>query len=68
MYFTDKRHESGGKPKDNETIKPLEDWRHRERSKTVSAALILCLNIGVDPPDVYKTQPTAVEECWTNPI
>ena len=68
MYFTDKRHESGGKPKDNETIKSLEDWRHRERSKTVSAALILCLNIGVDPPDVYKTQPTAVEECWTNPI
>lgn len=68
MYFTDKRHESGGKPKDNERIKPLEDWRHRERSKTVSAALILCLNIGVDPPDVYKTQPTAVEECWTNPI
>ena len=68
MYFTDKRHESGGKPKDNEAIKTLEDWRHRERSKTVSAALILCLNIGVDPPDVYKTQPTAVEECWTNPI
>ena len=68
MYFTEKRHESGGKPKDSETIKPLEDWRHRERSKTVSAALILCLNIGVDPPDVYKTQPTAVEECWTNPI
>ena len=68
MYFTEKRHESGGKPKDSDTIKPLEDWRHRERSKTVSAALILCLNIGVDPPDVYKTQPTAVEECWTNPI
>ena len=68
MYFTDKRHETGGKPKDSETMKPLEDWRHRERSKTVSAALILCLNIGVDPPDVYKTQPTAVEECWTNPI
>ena len=68
MYFTEKRHESGGKPKDSETIKPLEDWRHRERSKTVSAALLLCLNIGVDPPDVYKTQPTAVEECWTNPI
>lgn len=68
MYFTDKRHESGGKPKDSEMINPLEDWRHRERSKTVSAALILCLNIGVDPPDVYKTQPTAVEECWTNPI
>ena len=68
MYYTDKRHESGGKPKDSETIRPLDDWRHRERSKTVSAALILCLNIGVDPPDVYKSQPTAVEECWTNPI
>lgn len=32
--------------------------------KTVSVALVLCLNVGVDPPDVVKTQPCAREECW----
>lgn len=33
--------------------------------KTVSVALVLCLNVGVDPPDVVKTNPCARMECWT---
>lgn len=32
--------------------------------KTVSVALVLCLNVGTDPPDVVKTQPCARLECW----
>jgi len=32
--------------------------------KTVSVALVLCLNVGVDPPDIVKTQPCAKLECW----
>jgi len=32
--------------------------------KTVSVALVLCLNVGVDPPDVLKTSPCARLECW----
>ena len=32
--------------------------------KTVSVALVLCLNVGVDPPDVVKPQPCARVECW----
>lgn len=32
--------------------------------KTVSVALVLCLNVGVDPPDVVKTSPCARQECW----
>lgn len=32
--------------------------------KTWSVALVLCLNIGVDPPDVVKTSPCARKECW----
>ena len=32
--------------------------------KTVSVALVLCLNVGVDPPDVVKTSPCARFECW----
>ena len=63
MYYTDKRHETGGKPKP-ETVGPPEDWSQRDRTKTVSAALLVCLNLGVDPPDIVKTNPTATLECW----
>jgi regulator-associated protein of mTOR len=67
MYFTEKRHDSGGLPKDPEGSWPIQDWRMRDRLKTVSAALCICLNIGVDPPDVVKTNPTAKLECWVDP-
>ncbi|GJQ81856.1 hypothetical protein Trydic_g9883 [Trypoxylus dichotomus] len=43
-------------------------WRTKERMKTVSVALVLCLNVGVDPPDVIKTQPCARLECWIDPL
>lgn len=32
--------------------------------KTVSVALVLCLNVGVDPPDLVKIEPCARLECW----
>lgn len=67
MYYTDKRHETGGKPKDEDCGQPSQEWRMRDRLKTVSAALAICLNIGVDPPDVVKTSPTAKLECWIDP-
>ena len=67
MYFTEKRHNTGGIPKDPAGSWPSQDWRMRDRLKTVSAALAICLNIGVDPPDVVKTNPTAKLECWVDP-
>ncbi|PSN70030.1 WD repeat-containing protein-like protein mip1 [Corynespora cassiicola Philippines] len=67
MYYTDKRHETGGIPKSEDSAYPLQEWRMRDRLKTVSAVLALCLNIGVDPPDVIKTNPCAKEECWIDP-
>ena len=45
----------------------MQTWRMRERMKTVSVALVICLNVGVDPPDVTKTQPCARQECWVDP-
>merc|ERR1719328_64309 len=43
-------------PRHQETIcgeeTESQGWRMRERMKTVSAALVICLNVGVDPPDV----------------
>ena len=35
--------------------------------KTVSVALVICLNVSVDPPDVTKTNPCARQECWIDP-
>ncbi|KAI4713375.1 hypothetical protein J4E89_002355 [Alternaria sp. Ai002NY15] len=67
MYYTDKKHETGGHPKNQDCAFPVQEWRMRDRLKTVSAVLALCLNIGVDPPDVIKTNPCAKEECWIDP-
>ena len=36
-------------------------WRMRERMKTVALALVLALNLGVDPPDVVRPCPNAPE-------
>jgi regulator-associated protein of mTOR len=35
--------------------------------KTVSVALILCLNIGTDPPDVSRFAGSASKICWFDP-
>ncbi|PON53561.1 Regulatory associated protein of TOR [Parasponia andersonii] len=43
-------------------------WRPKERMKTGYVALVLCLNISVDPPDVIKISPCARMECWTDPF
>ncbi|KAI0192781.1 raptor N-terminal caspase like domain-containing protein [Astrocystis sublimbata] len=66
MYFTDKRHETTGQPKEPQY--KIEDWRMRDRLKTVSAALAVCLNIGVEPPDQLKTSPGAKLEAWQDPF
>lgn len=52
-----------------EEIEERDTWRRysKERMKTVSVALVLCLNIGVDPPDVQKPNPCARQECWIDP-
>ena len=65
MYYTDKRHDASGLPKEGSG--PNSDWRMKDRLKTVSAALAICLNLGVDPPDVVKTNPTAKLESWVDP-
>lgn len=68
MYYTDKRHETAGNPKDARDDYHVQEWRMKDRLKTVSALLSVCLNIGVDPPDVIKTNPCARTECWIDPL
>ncbi|CAO3617018.1 unnamed protein product [Cunninghamella blakesleeana] len=67
LYYSEKRHETNAKshaiPRNT-----LLDWRLRERIKTVSGLLMICLNIGTDPPDIVKTNPCAKLECWIDPF
>ncbi|ORX58298.1 hypothetical protein DM01DRAFT_1319147 [Hesseltinella vesiculosa] len=67
LYFSEKRHDTNAKPL-SIVRPPLQDWRLRERVKTVSGLLVICLNIGTDPPDVVKTNPCAKLECWIDPF
>lgn len=43
-------------------------WRSKERMKTTGVALVLCLNIGTDPPGIVKPYPCARKECWLDPF
>lgn len=69
LYWTDTRHERVGlpKPPSSDPADNKIDWRNRDRIRTASAVLVVCLRIGYDPPDVIKTDPCAKLECWVDP-
>ncbi|KAJ3431314.1 regulatory-associated protein of mtor [Anaeramoeba flamelloides] len=39
----------------------------KKKSRTVTGILVMCLNIGVDPPDFIKPDRCAKLECWVDP-
>ncbi|KIO31941.1 hypothetical protein M407DRAFT_4824 [Tulasnella calospora MUT 4182] len=65
-----KRHITAGNPTPKpDSVKNLGPWRGKDnKHKTSQAILVICLNIGVDPPDIVKTNPCAVLECWIDPF
>ncbi|KAF9011295.1 hypothetical protein BDQ17DRAFT_1387682 [Cyathus striatus] len=69
-YWSAKRHLTCGNPTPGPpwSAKAV-PWRGPApgKLKTAHAALVLCLNIDVDPPDIIKTNPCAVLECWVDP-
>lgn len=69
-YWSAKRHLTCGNstPQASTSVKPS-PWRGSApgKLKTANAALVLCLNIDVDPPDIIKTNPCAILECWVDP-
>ena len=38
----------------------MPEWRIRERMRTVAVGIVLCLNLGVDPPDAVKPAGTTI--------
>ncbi|KAJ2785736.1 Target of rapamycin complex 1 subunit kog1 [Coemansia interrupta] len=45
----------------------LSDWRQTEKLRTVGALLVVCLNLGTDPPDLVRPSKRAVLEAWVDP-
>ena len=70
MFCCEERHEQSdtGTETPGGSNEVVSKWRMKDRMKTTSVALILCLNIGVDPPDVLKISPCARMQCWINPL
>ncbi|OQR70971.1 regulatory-associated protein of mTOR-like [Tropilaelaps mercedesae] len=74
--YTPRKIEKDNSPKHQDTvIGGCEDssllpqtFRPKERMRTNSVALVMCLNLGVDPPDVVKISPCARMECWIDPV
>lgn len=66
----EERHDSGEDGLGQKTAEHniVSKWRQKEKLKTTAVALVLCLNIGVDPPDVIKISPCARLECWVDPL
>ena len=69
-YVLQGRHDAqgGGSLEGVPELGIVSKWRQKERLKTTAVALVLCLNIGVDPPDVIKISPCARLECWVDPL
>lgn len=63
--YANSRHGTFSLPEQDTPVIP---WRMKERMRTVGAALVLCLNIGVDPPDLIRPDPCARLECWMDPF
>ncbi|CAI5738678.1 unnamed protein product [Hyaloperonospora brassicae] len=70
LRFAQDAEKQKGTDKEDEQLESIEivPWRMRERMKTMDVALVLCLNIGTDPPDVEKATPCARKECWVDPF
>ncbi|KAJ2232744.1 Target of rapamycin complex 1 subunit kog1 [Coemansia sp. RSA 1722] len=45
----------------------LADWRTHEKLRTLGALLVVCLNLGTDPPDLVRPVKRSVLEAWVDP-
>jgi len=68
LFLNREWHEESNYCEENADEKPQgSTWRLKERMKTSGVALVVCLNIGIDPPDIIKPNPCARKECWFDP-
>jgi len=66
-YFSDSRFVDD-MTKFSVVVEETKEWRTQKMRVTKGGVLAVCLNIGVNPPDVVKTSPCAKLECWIDPF
>ncbi|OLY83863.1 WD repeat-containing protein mip1 [Smittium mucronatum] len=44
------------------------EWRNQEKTRTSFGIIALCLNIGTDPPDLYRPEDTPIIEAGIDPF
>jgi regulator-associated protein of mTOR len=67
IYLTEEWHSENYMTNMEEPKPASVAWRPKDRMKTSGAALVICLNAGVDPPDITKPNPCAKKHCWIEP-
>ncbi|KAJ1657473.1 Target of rapamycin complex 1 subunit kog1, partial [Coemansia sp. RSA 25] len=45
----------------------LADWRGQDKLRTVGSLLVVCLHLGIEPPDSVRPKKSAVLEAWVDP-
>ena len=43
-------------------------WNPKDKIKTAAGALVVCLNVGVDPPGFVRVSPCPTKHSWVDPI
>ncbi|TID15735.1 hypothetical protein CANINC_004264 [Pichia inconspicua] len=67
-HFDLKRNTTSANPSDQDDIYKITDWKSTgNKKKTTMAALVLCLNLGIPPPDIIRPQEYPILEAFVNP-
>lgn len=67
-HFDLKRNTTSANPSEDDDTYKISDWKNTgNKKKTTMAALVLCLNLGIPPPDVIKPQEYPYLESFINP-
>jgi hypothetical protein len=55
-FLMERRHRAGVDDGDGDAggVRSAGDWKIRDRTKTCAVGLVMCLNVGTDPPDVTR--------------
>lgn len=67
-HYDLKRNTTSANPSPEDTEHKIPDWKSQGNSrKTTTAALVLCLNLGIPPPDIQRPQECPFLESFVNP-
>ena len=67
-HFDLKRNTTSANPSPQDDTYKIADWKSSgNKKKTTMAALVMCLNLGIPPPDIMRPQEYPYLEAFVNP-